>query len=58
MNFLLRLLLQFPLLYFFSDGEQHLMTGYEWWITAPIGIAIICLYDLGEYFRNNGDESI
>jgi hypothetical protein len=55
MNFLLRLLLQFPLLYFFSDGVQHLMTGYEWWITAPIGIVIIWLYELGVYLRNKDE---
>jgi hypothetical protein len=52
MNFILRLLLQLPLTFVLFSGVQYVFGRTEWWITLPIGMVLLFLYDFGEFIKN------
>lgn len=52
MNYILRILLQLPLLYVLYDGVEMVTGRSEWWITLPIFIALNALYEMGELIKN------
>ena len=52
MNFLLRLLLQIPLTIVLFSGVQDVFGLTEWWITLPICMVLLFLYDFGELIKN------
>jgi hypothetical protein len=60
MNFLLRLVFKYPLLYFLVKGLESTMDHSAWYAIFFVGIGLVLLYDLGydlsETFRNNQDE--
>jgi hypothetical protein len=53
MNFILQFLLQFPLAVILCYGIQAILGRDEWWITLPILLIVLSLYDLGEFIKNN-----
>lgn len=53
MNFILQFLLQFPLVVILCYGIQDILGRDEWWITLPILMIVLSLYDLGEFIKNN-----
>jgi hypothetical protein len=52
MNFIIRLLLQLPLTVILFSGVQDVFGRTEWWITLPIGMVLLFLYDFGEFIKN------
>jgi hypothetical protein len=52
MNFILRFLLQLPLTFVLFSGVQEVFGWTEWWITLPIGMVLLFLYDFGELIKN------
>jgi hypothetical protein len=52
MNYILRILLQLPLLYILYDGVEVVTGRSEWWIIMPIFIALNILYEMGELIKN------
>ena len=52
MTFILRLLLQIPLTIVLFSGVQDVFGRTEWWITFPIGMVLLFLYDFGELIKN------
>jgi hypothetical protein len=52
MTFILRLLLQIPLTIVLFSGVQDVLGRSEWWITLPIGMVLLFLYDFGELIKN------
>jgi uncharacterized membrane protein len=56
MNFLLRLVFKYPLLYFLVKGLESTMDHSAWYAIFFVGMGLVLLYDLGETFRNNQDE--
>jgi hypothetical protein len=52
MTFILRLLLQIPLTIVLFSGVQDVLGRTEWWITFPIGMVLLFLYDFGELIKN------
>lgn len=48
MNFILTFLLQMPLVVILFSGVQDVFGRTEWWITLPIGMVLLFLYDTGE----------
>ena len=52
MTFILRLLLQIPLTIVLFSGVQDVLGRTEWWITFPIGMVLLFLYDFGEFIKN------
>jgi hypothetical protein len=52
MNFILRLLLQLPLTLVLFSRVQDVFGRTEWWITLPIGMVLLFLYDFGELIKN------
>ena len=52
MNFIIRLLLQLPLTFVLLSGVQDVLGRTEWWITLPIGMVLLFLYDFGEFIKN------
>ena len=56
MNFIIRLLLQLPLTVILFSGVQEVFGRTEWWITLPIGIVLLFLYDFGEFIKNEEEK--
>lgn len=53
MNLILQFLLQFPLVVILGYGIQDILGRNEWWITLPILLIVLYLYDLGEFIKND-----
>lgn len=53
LKFFISFLLQYPLYFVIGNGVIAL-TGLAWWWAILIGIAIIIMYDAGEYIK--GDD--
>ena len=51
MKFLLKFLLQVPLLYFMANGIESIIGG-NYWITVLIGFAVLTLHSIGEELSN------
>jgi len=53
MNYILRILLQLPLLYVLYDGVEEVTGRSGWWVSLPVFIALNVLYEMGELIEKD-----